>query len=155
MADNTTRPGSLRSRIGLIAAFAAVLAAGVGSGVLLERYGLRPARTVTADPRLVGRWVDDEDKTPLEFKTDGTFEYVRVTKTEVPEFGPRPGDIEKKKVTLEDPVTGQYRWVNAETVELLEPGFGDLWSAMRFVIEGDRLTLLRTDGSVRRFTRSR
>lgn len=152
---------SCRPWIVVLAALAVVLVAGVGLGVLLDRIWLRPSpRTAQApaqDSRLLGRWVDEEDKTPMEFKTDGTFEYVRVTTSEIPLLGARPGDIriKEEKARMDDPVTGQYRWVDAGTIELLEPDYGGVWLAMRFVIEGDRLTLLRSDGSVRRFTRSR
>jgi hypothetical protein len=152
---DAARPESRRPRIAVLVALAAALAAGVGLGVLLDRLWLRPTRAAAEDPRLVGRWVEEEAKTPLEFRTDGTFEYVRVTTTEVPVLGPRPDDIKKEKVRREERVTGRYRWVDGGTIELLEPDFGGAWMAMRFVIEGDRLTLLRTDGSVRRFTRSR
>jgi hypothetical protein len=57
------------------------------------------------------------------------------------------------KKTFEDRVTGQYRRVSAASVELREPDHGGHWVVVGFVIEGDRLTLLRSDGSVRRFTR--
>ena len=151
---NATGPGSLRSRVGLIAAFAMVLGVGIGLGILLDRSWLRPpAGGVDRDPRLVGRWVHDKDQTPLEFKSDGTFEYVRVTRVEVPVFGDRPGDVEKKRETLEHRITGQYRWVSGQSVEIVEPDLGGDWTALRFVIDGDRLTLLRSDGSVRRYTR--
>lgn len=139
----------------VLVGLATVLVAGVGLGVLLDRHWLRPTRAAAQDLRLVGRWVDEEDKTPLEFKTDGTFEFVRVATIEVPVLSARPDDIKKEKVRKEYPVTGQYRWVDAGTVQLLEPDYGGVWIALRFVIEGDRLTLLRGDGSVRRFTRSR
>jgi hypothetical protein len=149
-----TRTRSLWTRAGLAAAFAVAFAAGVGVGVLADRTWLRPpADAPGRDPRLVGRWVRDQDRTPLEFKADGTFEYVRVTRFEVPVFGDRPGDVEKKRETAEDRVTGQYRWVDAETVEIREPDLGGSWSPLRFAIEGDRLTLLRTDGGIQRYTR--
>jgi hypothetical protein len=148
------------TRLLLPAAFLAVLAVGVGLGVALDRFWLRPAATNTdprpkPDPRLLGRWIRDDDKSPLEFKSDGTFEYARVTTFDVPVFGPRPEDVKTEKRTREDAVTGQYRWVDGETIEMSEPDFAGLWFASRVVIEGDRLTLLAKDGGVRRYTRAR
>src|SRR5262249_10516047 len=127
MAD-AVGPKSRRPRIVVLVALAAALAAGVGLGVLLDRLWLRPtpgaAPVAAPGPRLVGRWLAEEAKTPLEFRADGTFEYVRVTTTEVPVFGPRPDDIKKEKVREEEPVTGQYRWADGGTIELLEPDSG-------------------------------
>jgi hypothetical protein len=141
----------------LPAAFLVVLAVGVGLGILVDRRWLRPTAADTRpaqDPRLVGRWVSDEDKTPLEFRTDGTFEYGRVTTFDVPAFGPRPEDVRTEKKTRVDVTTGQYRWVDGETVQVTEPNLGGAWLTSRVVIEGERLTLLGKDGTVRRYTRA-
>ena len=162
MADSHAT-GARASLLLLPAAFLAVLAVGIGLGVALDRFWLRPAATNTEntdakpkpDPRLLGRWIRDDDKSPLEFKSDGTFEYGRVTTFDVPVFGPRPEDVRTEKKTREDAVTGQYRWLDGETIEMSEPDFAGLWFSSRVVIEGDRLTLLAKDGGVRRYTRAR
>jgi hypothetical protein len=145
-----TDPSRPERRRSPIAINALILVIGVGLGVLLDRHLLRPDRNFVRDARLIGRWIEDEDKTPLEFKTDGTYDYVRVTKLTFPGFG----GAEPKTDRLEDRLTGQYRWVDGETVEAMEPDI-PFWIPMRFVIEGDRLTLLLNEGKVRRYTRAR
>jgi hypothetical protein len=157
---NTSGPTACRSRLVTTAALLAVLVVGVGLGIVLDRFWLRPSAgnpdgKPSPDPRLLGRWVRDDDKVPVEFKSDGTVEYRRVVTFDVPILGARPDDIKTEKRTREEVVTGQYRWVDAETVEISEPDFPGLWFSSRVVIEGDRLTLLAKDGGVRRYTRAR
>jgi hypothetical protein len=157
---DTPGPTARPSRLVAAAALFAVLAVGIGLGIVLDRYWVRPSAggadaKPSSDPRLLGRWVRDDDKVPVEFKSDGTVEYRRVVTFDVPVLGTRPDDIKTEKRTREDTITGQYRWIDAETIEVSEPDFPGLWFASRVVIEGDRLTLLAKDGGVRRHTRAR
>lgn len=141
--------GERRVRYALPVAFVAVLSAGIGLGVLLDRTWLRPAAETKEDPRLLGKWIEEGDRTPVEFKPDGTFEYIRVTTMSMEVNGkPDPNPTRR-----EEKITGQYRWVDKDTIETIEPDLG-FWTQGRVVFEGDnRLSLLLTDGKVRRYTR--
>jgi hypothetical protein len=145
--SDSLQPKRLRSRAAVLAA---TLLAGVGLGVLLDRLWLGLPTAARPDPRLLGRWVDEADGTPLEFKPDGTFEYVKVTTARMSVGGGSDRDISRK----EDKVTGQYRWAGGGTIEAIEPDV-PAWLPVTVVIEGDRLSLLYKDGAVRRYSRHR
>lgn len=143
----TTHPQQRFSRIAFLAA---VLLAGVGLGVLLDRLWLRLSPGTNPDPRLVGRWISETDQAPLEFKPDGTIEYVKVTTSGISVDG-RP---DPKPSRAEHLVTGQYRWADGDVIEVIEPDL-PAWIPVKVVIDGDRLNLLRQNGSVRRYARAK
>jgi hypothetical protein len=144
MSDSRRTP----SRAVLSGTLVAVLIGGFVLGVWFDRLWHKPAAEIKPDPRLVGKWIDDAERTPLEFKSDGTFEYIKVTHIRMSVEG-KPDPTPQRK---EERVSGQYRWVDGGTIELLEPDFG-AWIAVRVMIDGDRLSLLRKDGSVSRYRR--
>lgn len=118
-------------------------------GIWFDRLWHKPTAEVKPDPRLLGKWIDETDRTPLEFKPDGTFEYIKVTTTEIKVDG-RP---DPQPTRVEDRVAGQFRWVDSGTIELIEPDI-PAWIPVRVMIDEDRLSLLRKNGSVSRYRRA-
>lgn len=132
-------------RLPLIVALVAAFALGMVAGVALDRSWLRSAIVRTFDSRLLGLWIHGIDRSPLEFKADGTVEGAQVTTIGFEAIGAGTSHVEK--------VTGQYRWIDDETIEMIFPHY-PVWVPIRLALEGNRLTLLKSDGSVDRYTRA-
>ena len=147
-------------RAAVVGTFLLGLALGVGAGVAGVTYWPRSDRAATderpaSDPRLVGKWLREDSLLPLEFRRDGTFDYTRETAIDVPVIGARPEELKTRKEVVKQSVSGQYVWVDEGTIRLTEPDFGGVWVTTRIILDGDRLSLLASDGGVRRYTRVR
>jgi hypothetical protein len=139
MGDAVSPPARPR-RLWNLAALVAALLVGVVLGVVADRVYLGVLQR-TPDERLYGDWVADHG-VPFRFRRDGTFDSAVVTSVD-------------RKVTQEEPLISQYRWVTRDAIELYDPFVKGGWVTRKLVFEGDQLTLLGDNGQVRRLTRKK
>jgi hypothetical protein len=129
--SNENTPVAKKRGGALIVVFAvlAVLIAGIGGmvvGVFAER--LYQSTTKRApDTRLIGTWVSESGS--IQFHEDGTWDAVNL-------YGIGNGTY-----------TGQYRWVDRETIDV------GPWGRWELVFKDDKLTVKFSGGLVLRLTR--
>jgi hypothetical protein len=128
---------------------AAVFAGGLAAGVALERrlQGLTPPRGLAPWERLHGRWAAEQGDGHVAFRPDGTFDVVKVMRGAQP-GSPPPGSVQT--------VSGSYRWLDGERIELALPhSTARQRVRLRVIIRDDDLTLIGEDGDVTRGKRQR
>jgi hypothetical protein len=122
----------------------ASLAIGVALGVVVDRGLLRSTPRGPVRPDILGKWVSASDNSPVEFKSDGTYEAVNLTTT----IGPDGATKDR----IERPEVGHWLWADDGWLEIWSPGHG-MARARVVTLGGDTLNVLSEGGGIQEFKR--